>query len=435
MRTPRAAVLVAALLATAAAGRPQVAPGHALVATHLPGAPATRLFDVDLGSGAQSPLGAFPADARAPLAVAIDRVNGDVILAVDLGGAARIVRLALAGRTVAAERVLADVPGRVTDVSLAGDVFALVGGAQDRIVRVPRNGGAAATVLSLPRPAALGPLFGAHAWIAESGDPGPPPADPGARLVDLATGQVASGPHTFTGAGPLRLTGIADIVTAVPRLFLTDGSGQPSLSVLFGTPQRLQITPVLPPGATEALVMRNLFEAIVLGGAAHPFLKSVQVFPTPATWTILAGPLPGDPVDFDLAPPPGARVEPFGAPCGRGVTPGAFTDGGAPALGNPAFVVALSGGIPTAPAFLALGYSERSASGTPLPIPLPGGCPLLVAPHFVFPGTTDVRGAARQPLPIPNDPSLAGASAFAQWVQPATATTFATSSAVAIHVF
>ena len=54
--------------------------------------------------------------------------------------------------------------------------------------------------------------------------------------------------------------------------------------------------------------------AIVLGGKAHAFLKSMPAFgQTNRKWTTLTTKLPGDPIDFDVTPSAVAQAIAFGS--------------------------------------------------------------------------------------------------------------------------
>jgi Ca2+-transporting ATPase len=69
-----------------------------------------------------TPLAGFPHDDKAPLALRIDPVDRDVILAVDAGGSSRILRLGIRGAMVVRSSDLADVAGSVTDIVLALEI-------------------------------------------------------------------------------------------------------------------------------------------------------------------------------------------------------------------------------------------------------------------------------------------------------------------------
>ena len=77
------ATLCTALLGLIAWPSPaQLPPLHAVVATKLTGTPATQLLDVDLTSGKVVRLGRFQDDDRPPLALRVDPLSRDLLLAV-----------------------------------------------------------------------------------------------------------------------------------------------------------------------------------------------------------------------------------------------------------------------------------------------------------------------------------------------------------------
>src|SRR5690606_18789312 len=129
-------------------------------------------------------------------------------------------------------------------------------------------------------------------------------------------------------------------------------------------------------GATDAMHVRGL-EGVVLGNRAHPYLKSFQALGG-TQWTMLAGPLSGDPADFAFRPAAVAATVSFGSPC-AGMLLSEAPAGGPPRMGNGSYGLQLARGRASAPAFLALGASDGRAGALRLPAPLPGGCSLLVS--------------------------------------------------------
>ncbi|MCR9243759.1 MAG: hypothetical protein NXI31_01920 [bacterium] len=73
-----------------------------------------------------------------------------------------------------------------------------------------------------------------------------------------------------------------------------------------------------------------------------------------------------------------------------------------------------------APAVAAIGTSNASANGVPLPLDLTPygapGCDLLCSVDLVLPGQTDAQGTSLAGWVIPFDPALVGASFFCQWL-------------------
>ena len=106
-------------------------------------------------------------------------------------------------------------------------------------------------------------------------------------------------------------------------------------------------------------------------------------------------------------------IEPYGSGCGP-TTGGPAPAIGAleiPLLGNANFGITLADGPATAPAFLALGSGRTS-------IQIGAGCTQLLAVGFdtVTFAITDPVGALTIPIPVPNNPVLAGQFGYFQWV-------------------
>ncbi|MFQ5506392.1 MAG: hypothetical protein ACE5F1_16605 [Planctomycetota bacterium] len=415
----------------------QTSSSRALVATRRTSQPLTRLLDVDLTTGKVSLLGRFSNDKFPPLALTLDDVNRDSILAVQTGALSRVLRLSLQGTRITGEKTLADVKGKISSIRIAdrGAVFASVEGAAGGVFRIERNGSTPAVVASLPRISALTPQGGFYskvAWLAESGSK-TPVVNPGFRLFDLNTGRTVNGPHVFQW--PTQgLTGIAELATALIRHYLTDDSGQLLLSVMLAKPSVMPLTPKLPAGGTRALRVGLQQEAIVLGGASHPYLESAGWSSFPGKWKTLAGPLPGDPVDFELVPRGGAGLIVFERSCARTPPrPPGMGSSGFPRLGNQSFELHARSGSLSAPIVLLLGISDKSFLTLPLPLPLPGGCKLHVSAEISLPTATNGSGFARMPLPVPSQSIFARRILFAQWLEPRTAG-FALSEPVALHL-
>lgn len=112
---------------------------------------------------------------------------------------------------------------------------------------------------------------------------------------------------------------------------------------------------------------------------------------------------------------------PFGTGCasGSGTTP-AIGMTGYPALGQ-AFSVDLHSAPPFVPASLAIGVSNQSWLGLPLPLDLGlvlgfPGCTLWISPDLNVPSATDGSGTAHVPAVMPTNLSLLGAQFYNQWV-------------------
>lgn len=407
----------------------QVGAGHALVASRGT-ASMTELVEVDLLTGTVQALGGFAADDLAPLAVALDPINLDIVLALDLGGSTRFLRLSLSGAQVVAERVLGDVLGTASHLTIGarGDVFAAFGGPDGKLIRLPRHGGAPLFQLPMPHVSAMTDfgLATENALVVQSATG----ADPSVSWVELNELEIIQGPDVVTGPAPSPVTGVFDYPTGVARQLLSRDDGAIALHLPgSGLPsQVLPIDPALPAGG--AVAMRGTLDhrPIVLGGVADPFLKTFDLFAagTPR-WRVLAGPLPGDPVDYAVAPDGFGVVQNFGVSCGA---PGLLLfghAGGAPVLGNASFRLQLLGGVASNPVILALGFDD------PPPVALPSGCELLVSPDHVLLLDTDPFGMAELALPVPNHLSLVDLFVYAQWFQ-APGLPFSTSEAASIRI-
>jgi hypothetical protein len=345
-----------------------------------------------------------------------------------------VLRFEMRGGVPAGERSLGDVAAPVTQIDLAGgDLLLAAGGASGGFYRMPRGGGAASLAVALPHLAAMQALAPAaqHAVAAWSGAAGPPPTDPGLGIVEVTSGAFALGPVSFAGWTHQRITGVIDLPTALPRQLLSLDDGSVAMHVFFlgQLPVTIPVQPAVPAGGAVAMKPLSPYgvEPLVLGGAAFPYLWRFDPFAAPAVRTLVAGPLPGDPVDFALAPGPEANVLFFGSAC----TSMAISSTGWPSIGSSSFRVELSAAAPSAPAWFVVGLSDQL--GGLLPFRLPSGCALLVSPEIAVPHLTSALGRASQLLPVPGSAALIGVVVFAQWVQ-APALPFASSAAVAIHL-
>ena len=413
---PALASLSTLLLLPAVAA--QIAPERALVATLQPGPVATSLLEVDLATGSIVPLsGGFPSDALSALSVALDPNSHDAFVVLDAGAVSRVVRLTICGSSICNERLIGNVAGSVTDLAFGGfdEVLLTVGGAQGSLVALPRNGGSVRVVAPFPRASTVS-VSGFDSSVVVVGQSGALPAtDPQLTLVDPISGFSAPSQVPMTGYGPVAITGHLELETSLGHNIITNEDGTVSVGSFFFVPQVLDITPVLPPGGTKRLRGMPGYPMTVLGNAAHPFLKRVHNLSPgiPQTWTILAGPLPGNPVDFDVAPSGVARVAHFGEHCSSL----RLQEWGRPFLGNSGFAVQAIEGAANAPLALAVGLSDTLFAGIPLPVVLPGGCRLFVDSLIGLPATSDANGFGAVAIPVPNVPGLAGALYYAQWLQ------------------
>lgn len=391
----------------------QAAPDHVIVASRNVGAVATALFDVDLVTGAITPIGRFSLDRFPPLAVEVDEMNRDVVVALQTPvGSSVLVRLRIEGAVVAASNSLGDVPGLVHALAQAVD-GSWITTTDAGVFATERNGSVARSIVALTRTTAI-QAFGfrsTQAVVARSGAAG---ADPEVRWLDLATGRTIAGPWSYPGHTPLGITGVADLPTGASRQVMSQEDGTIAISVNFASPTVIPLSPTLPPGATTAMRVRGI-EGIVLGGAAHPHLKSFQALGG-TQWTMLAGPLAGDPVDFAFRPAVVAQTVEYGASCAA-MQLGEDPSGGAPVLGNAQFGLRLARGTALSLGFLLLGFSDQRNGTLRLPATLPGGCRNLASGEVVEMRTTDALGGALVRVPVPSVATLHGAIVFTQWVQ------------------
>jgi hypothetical protein len=408
------AIAIARLAPTAAA---QVPHAHAAIAAQLDGSPRTRVYVVDVESGAMRAVGRFSSDHLEPLEVLVDPINRDLILALAHGGGTRFVRLGLSGLSVVRERPLADVSGRATGMTVGhtGDVFAIFGGPSGQLVRIPRNGGSAVQLAALPRATAITKLSHLNpvAIIVQSGGEAPA-EDPRLVVFDLTSGPLAV--SVWPGYTRSPVTGVVDLATATPAQYITHADGTVGWSRNFQTPTPQLLVPPLPPGgAAAAHVDATNSNTYFLGDARHPHLVTVGLPGAAQHPNPVAGPLPGSPVDFAFAHPARGVVHFFGDACGE-VPPPQIAVVGQQVPPNPNFGFQLFNAGATRFAVLLLGASEQESVGLPLPQRMPSGCSVLVSLEIVRPHITSATGSAFQPAPIPNVPSLVGQSIYAQWL-------------------
>ena len=111
----------------------------------------------------------------------------------------------------------------------------------------------------------------------------------------------------------------------------------------------------------------------------------------------------------------------YGQGCpGSGSLVPAIGHTGTVALGSTSFAVTAGNALGGAPALLALGASNASWLGIPEALALGGGCNIYQAIALAFAfglsGSGPGGGAVSVPLAIPNNPALAGASLYLQWL-------------------
>ena len=386
----------------------QIPTGHYVVLTATP-AGGSALLDVDPTTGIVRALPGFSLDGLPPLACTWDPVARHTIVAVRSPIGSIVARVDPRGGY---ERMLATLQEPVVAMQIEedADVFVLTGGPNGAFWEVPRNGGAPVLLMPLPHATAAGiykrqPI----AWVAQSL---PTSTAPSVTFVDPRLSSVLVPPITIPGLAGRRITGIFDLPTGAIRQVLTDDVGGIHLFEFTTTLRTLPVTPPLPAGATTALLFEasTTLDAIVLGDVRHPFVHRVPVFGGAPTAITLAGPLPGNPIGFDLVDSGAGGW--FGNDCG-----GSF---GSMSLlvqpGMPGFFEARR--APSSAAAIAVfGVSEQFAGVVALPYRMPGGCDLLVSTEITLPITTTAGGLARIDFAVPNT-LPPGFAVYPQWLFP-----------------
>lgn len=411
------AVLVAWLTTTATA---QLQRDHHLVLARR-GA-GSALFDVDPVGGSVAPLRGFALDSLPPLACTWDPIGRHAVVAVDAPLGSLVFRLDPTGPF---ERLLGVLPDPVVALEIddAGDLVVLTGGPSGAVWRLPRNGGIAQRYVATPHASALGAHERSpYVWVARS----PPAGPPSIEMIEPRTGTVLVAPIAIPALTGRTITGIFDLPTGAIRQVLTDDLGRIHVFEFTTTLRSLAVVPPLPAGATVDLQFEQnaSLDVVVLGDARHPYLHRIPVFGGVPGATRLAGPVPGDPVDFDRID--GAGALQWGASCGGPFGPATLS---APLGGTGAFEV--QGAPPGAAALAVFGTSEQATAGLPLPVRLPGGCPLLVALDVTAPTAADATGVARLTFPVPASLPR-GFALHAQWLV-ATPGGLASSSAASVQ--
>jgi hypothetical protein len=409
---PHRLLLGTTLLALATAA-PLVAQ-RALVLSQL--STHAQLYEVDLQTAQVTPLARFPGDTDRALTLVHDFASDDVIVALARGKSTTVfTRLSYAGAQLVRSRPLGSVTGIATDMILAdrSAIYASVEG-PDGLVRCERVGPQPKLTVPARAPLAMfgyGPTMG-YVWLLE-GQRGT--MTPQLRQVILPGGQTQYQPAPWKAMSS-RITGMVELPTGAIRFLLTDDQGQLLLSTGFGDPVVLQMNPKLPAGGTVALRSYGAFNSYALGGQAHPYIHSVTGYSSPGTWTRVAGPISGDPVDFVLLPPLQPQLETISYGCRRGrAVPFELSASGAPKLGSPSFV--LLGDRSATPQQLGL-LTMGLLGPQEIALPLPGGCTLLSTLDLILPASGDAQGRYALPFPIPNDPSLSNLRLPMQWLVP-----------------
>ncbi len=421
---PLAAILLAAPLAAQATAYPH------LVLTRLPGTnPAAAIVAVDTATSTITPLGRFATDNLPPLAITLDPFDRHLLVALDLGtGNSRIVRLERIGSAFI-EHPMFDLPGRITAMTVSGEALLAASDGGGGLWRAPRRGGQ--TTLAYPQvnlTAMHGYGYGGTALLlAWTGRPGTAAPDCGVVIVDAATGTPFLGPHTFANPTGQELTGAVDLPTGVPRQLLSFADGSFWLFAgLIGPPTQVPTSVMIPPGGAAALAPSSPFGSpgLALGGSAFPHLYEVDFWT--GTVTLRCPALPGDPVDFCNGGERAAQALVMSERCGPVTLQHGWS--GSPQPGSTLSIEVL--GPPTAPLFLVVGLSDFPG----LPIPLPGGCVVDVAPDAVsFVLSSPTTGLASRSIAVPPGPAFLGTILFAQWLHLGP-TSLSASSAIAYQI-
>lgn len=384
--------------------------------------PRVRLTLVELATGAATAVGRFSGDRLIPLALAVDPVQDDVILALANGTHSDLRRVRLHGTSVTNTWQLASISGRVLSLMIGteGDVFATVrGGNGDGIYRVARNGGAARRILALPSVSVLAPTEVGTANHAIIGRDSSGAQSASGSLLALAP-PVLSQQTTFANQSSLRLSGIGlAIEGASSYVTFSDDRGRLFFTRLGASLTPRQISTVPPLAATATQRVRYL------GGAA----LGIGAAPTASLWWLpgginggavrtIVGALPGSPVDFDHDEfrRRGTLVG-YGRACPSGTAQPMSSAGPPPyAPGNANFELQVWRFAAGTPFVVALGIDDQQWQSARLPLPLAPSCSLFLSPTWTLPGVTDASGARRIPLPLPALASLRGTTFMGQAV-------------------
>lgn len=416
-RVPNRALALAALLAGsfAASARAQIPTERTLVLTQTSGAVRAQVLAVS-PAGVVATFGRFPSDTLTPLAIALDPVDRQPLVAVELSsGSSRVLRLVPGpGFTFASELPLADLPGPCAQLEVIGDtIVAVVGGASGGIFRLPRRGGAATQTFALPFAAAAHVFASSSVAIVAWSGATTPPSAPGLVHVDTETGAIVLGPTSFTNRIGATPTGLFDLPTALSRQVVAFADGTYWLHTFgLGNPTQVTMSPQPPAGGAAALHQDQYgFSALAVGGAALPALYRAD---SSGTVTILAQPLAGAPVDLAVPAAPSPAIVEFGVGCGS--PPLQLVNGvrGPPQIGNSAFEVRALGSVAFQPTVFVFGFDDILGGSLPATVL---GCLLHVSPDLVDVAAANAGGLAIRALPIPANPTLAGVIAYGQWAQ------------------
>src|SRR5262249_11372581 len=144
---------------------------------------------------------------------------------------------------------------------------------------------------------------GTSVLLCWSGTSGPPATAPGIVGVDIATGASWLGPIAFTNLAGRQITGLIDVAGRPGRenIAFADGAFAQHVDGLTSAPL-VPMNPQPPAGGAAAFKPdgSSPLSGFAVGGAIIPFLYRVTWNGASGTAVVVAGPLPGDPVDFAL---------------------------------------------------------------------------------------------------------------------------------------
>jgi hypothetical protein len=387
--------------------------------------------------------------------VEVDPTNGFVYVGTTNAtpGGGQIYSVLVAGTNVIRETLLTTVSpdgGYISGIALRGDdvwyVTSGSGGTRGAIGYVPKTGGAPVNVFTMTMPGVNGlgnaiatngreifvgtstaaaDMF--NVWVLD-----PEEATPqlrGLAKIPIVSGSASPSPgQLFMAEGE--------------QLFVSDFSGfMHKLDTVTGSWTTLNAASRAPQSSGNGGLLNPWTDTAVLVAGAGSTPRQTQVWDNAqAQWST-----PGNATFVGVGAGVGAMfVRPFvhfgkgcAGPSGREPRVGAS---GLSKVGSQSFRVGLRDGFPSRPAFLMFGVSNTRGFGVPLPLDLAPfgapGCRLLTSSDVLIVATAGAQGDASVPVPIPNDPSLAGVSLYVQWAQPgaANALGLAFSDGAALHV-
>ncbi len=379
-----------------------------VVASRQVGNPATALTLCDAIPGTVTPLASFGNAVNPPRAIAADPINRDLIVALESGTSTVVVRLTYSAATLINEQILANFPGDATDLAVdsSSGIWVALDGPQGGLLRLARNSGQALAFFPYPRTVAFEIAYPGTGLLVQQ----VPGGNALLRFVDLTTGAAIQTIPVLSAPGE-RFTGATDLPTgAIRQAMSSEASGLFRFEFL-STLNPWALNPAIPVGSPVEIGPGGQ-GIMVLGGAGFPYLATVPIFAS--NLVLLAGPLPGSPVDFTEKPSIGPALIRFGSPCPQG---GSWSSQGLPQLGSTTFSIGLQGGVPNRSTALLLGVSDQVGFGQSLPWTIAPACEVHTSADIALVTTSSVNGDASFVLPIPLVPAWAGSILFGQWIQ------------------